>query len=242
MPEPTSTACVGACNREYRRAEQKKFTTGVGHELQPTMGVPWWCEADGRRIEGALRELTELYVALEGDKGRRTGNKTAPTTGSRERPSVSPQDDAQDEMVRMLMRWEDSVREARQMTLRVGAKAGVTNVRGEAVGLAYRTPEGRTLTEAVRFLTGNLSWILTADRTAALQFGQDILNARSRYQRLTGAGGGSTHKAMPCPSCDWKSLVQRNGSDTVDCDHCGRILTLDEYTEAAKAITGRLSA
>ena len=243
MTEPTSaTVCVGSCNREWKRAEQRKFTTGVGHELHPVMGVPWWCEADGRRIGSALLELVELYVALDGDKGSRTSNKTAPTTGSRERPSASAQVDAQDEMVRMLMHWEDSVREARRMSLRVGAKAGVANVRGEHVGLGFRQPEDRTLVAAVGFLAGNLGWILAADRAAAITFGQAILNARSRYQRLTGAGGGSTHKAMPCPSCDWKSLVQRNGSDTVGCDHCGRILTLAEYDAAAKAITGRISA
>lgn len=243
MTEPTSaTACIGGCNREWKRAEQRKFTTGVGHELHPVMGVPWWCEADTRRIGAALTELVELYVALDGDKGRRTGNRDAHTTGSRERPSASPQADAQDEMVRLLMRWEDAVREARQMSLRAGARSGVINVRGEAVGLAYRATEARTLVAAVGFLTGNLEWILSADRPAAIQFGQDILNARSRYQRLTGAGGGSTHKAMPCPGCDWKTLVQANGSDTVSCTRCAHTMTADEYLYVARAITGRISA
>lgn len=245
MSEPTNgTVCVGSCNRDYRRAEQRKFKTGELHALHPVQGVPWWCDADSRRIAAALTELLKLYVALEGDKGRRTSNGEK-TSGSKSAPSPSPQDDAQDEMVRLLMRWEDAVREARQMTLRTGARTGVTNVRGEHVGLAYRKPETRTLTSAVAFLTGNLGWILAAERTAALQFGQDILNARSRYQRLVGAGGGASHRPMPCPRCDMKTLVHKPGSPSVDCTNaaCGRILSLDEYDELARSIAaGRISA
>ncbi len=232
-----AAVCPGACNRDYRRAE----TTGKPHNITPAAGEPNWCSACTHRITLAIRDMVTLYAALDADKAARTsaGEKTS---GSKAPPSPSPQVDAQDEMTRLLMHWEDSVREARSMTLRRGARAGVRDVNGTPVGLAYRLPERTTLTTTVAFLLGNLPWMLgDAGRDAATQFGRDMLNARRRYEQLTGGGSGQSRRPMPCPRCDHKTLVHHFGTDAVSCEQCGRILTLEEYDELARGVTtGRI--
>lgn len=63
------------------------------------------------------------------------------------------------------------------------------------------------------------------------EFAEDLRALRSTLMAANGLIDIPDYKkGIPCPSCDYLALVRHNGSDWIECDHCNRLLTADEYT------------
>ncbi|MGN6245129.1 MAG: hypothetical protein ACTHQ3_15865 [Motilibacteraceae bacterium] len=91
----------------------------------------------------------------------------------------------------------------------------------------------RALTTSITYLTRHLGDI------AASPFALDITGeARAMTKRLEKQAGRDelTHRLRePCPSCDHRTLIRRDGSDRVECRNtdCLRIWNEDEYAHLA---------
>lgn len=224
---PDGSACPGPCNARWRKADQE----GKPHDLRPRPGDPVWCDIDAARIAQAVGAMPELYVYLHLSKAVKTADKHD-RHGSGDAPSPSTEVDNQDETVRWLWDWEQTIRRERRFT--------------EAE--QFPINRERVLADAVRFIARNLEWALeNLDRDLSYNLGDDILNEHRRLTRTTKTGDAMQHRSLACPRCARKTLVHELGTKHIACTNgeCGRLLTLDEYDQLVEALAkskGKVSA
>lgn len=180
---------------------------------RPIWGNPFWCGKCASRIRSSLIELEHQYaqlglVLVPGG----TGTDTGKVSGSREARSPSPIVDAQDDVYRLVLAWEDAYRELRGFTHRIG-----------------RGGHAATVAISVGWLNAHLDDLLLSE--LAVDFGHEILAANRRLGEMLRAGADQIRKRLPCPRCQLYSLVQEVGAEYVACRNpgCGRLMTDDEY-------------
>lgn len=205
--------CPGSCNRSWRQA-------GYPKAPEPSYGEPIWCPPCSAGIAAALMALLELYVRLELDRDHGTRGGSEHVGGSRAPASPSPAGDEQDDLVRWLCSWEDTIRDLRGLSDR-----------------PQRGREERTLIGAHGFVLAHTPWALEQP-DIAVDFGLEVIDTRRRLRTRTLSGAQRVRKRAPCPRCGLRTLVHEGGQTYVGCDNpaCGRLLTLDEYDELAASV------
>jgi hypothetical protein len=221
--------CIGACNRRWRDAElayQRAYknweNTDLGerdtkpehHSVRPVPGNPVWCVRCASGIKVSLAELDDLAAlyAAEAD-GHRTAPGTEPVSGSKSRRSPSPAADDIDELYSVLHGWE-------------------TAYRGEDPQ-ARRGYLADNITTVVAWLVEHFDGVIAHEGIAA-DFGQDVRRWHKSLREKTRSGTGKHTKPLPCARCDLKTLTWVDGERYVECENCGRLMTLDEYDDYAR--------
>ena len=227
-----SGICPGSCNNSYRKARQlyeaaiAEYDPASDQErpeppdIQPWPGDPVWCRKCQGRIRRELAELDDLAAflavtlpALTGplDAGRVTGTPVA--------PSPSPHADDLNELLTILLDWENAYRGLRE----------------------WPSPPRRdfladVLTTCIAWLGHHLDGILATD--FATEFGEEILMWHREMASKAKAGSGVHRKPARCPRCQLMLLTWREGDDYVACGNpdCGRLLSLDEYEHHAAVL------
>lgn len=204
----TAVTCPGPCNAEHRR---------FPGQVEPRYGEPVWCTGCAGVVGEALDELPRLLTRVWVDAGRASApgdDVKVSGTGSSTFPG-EPQRVTEDVIGGGLVELEDEVRRLRP-------------------GFSPRPPRrwwpGLDIT--VAFLYGQLGWLLNEHPNAAEPMhspGGTILRSRGRALRAIRADRHVDRLPAACPSCDLRALVRPDGSETVTCTACGRMLTRDDY-------------
>ncbi|MPZ66189.1 MAG: hypothetical protein GEU83_11970 [Pseudonocardiaceae bacterium] len=58
-----------------------------------------------------------------------------------------------------------------------------------------------------------------------------LIELHHRARAVTGLTRYIHRMTAPCPRCEAAALRRPDGSDTITCDHCGRVYTWDEYRD-----------
>ena len=254
--------CPGSCNRSWRRAEdahqtalqvwegecgrwETDYYAGTAtsarpaepepHGVIPAQGEPVWCSRCTSLIRRAVLELDDLAAILtaqvDGHRPPAAGQRVSGSGGS---PSPEPRLDTLDELLRELGWWEGKYRAAQ--------------------GWPTRPAGGRfatALTRTVAWLHQHLDGMLAIE--SAAEFGRDVLGWNRRLQDLTRTRADVVRKPVPCPRCGSKQLVLKDADRPrdrrVECAGwvtadrpCGRMLTMDEYSELADAYDRAVAA
>lgn len=192
----------------------------AGDDQTPVDGDPTWCQHCTTAIRARLDELPGLVDLLEHEvAGQRGSHGEPPVSGSRERPSPSATVDDIDEITRLLEYWEDAAR--------------------ELGGHPPRPPRAsaRRARNAARWLAAHLVDVLAAP--FAEELGRDITRLHRMARRRTATDNAKDRKPLPCPSCDLLTLWHTAGDKYIGCDHCGLLLSLDEYDTEAQLKAAR---
>lgn len=204
-------ACAGPCNAAWRNTPEDQ-------RGEPVCGDPVWCPPCTARIRTALAELDDLAALLQATADGHREAPSSPVRGSRHAPTPSAAADTLDELTSILQAWEDTYRELKNWPS--SPRRGY---------LASQT------TASIAWLGAHLSGLLEAPFAA--EFGTEIRQWHRQLSDATKAGTGKRRKLLPCPRCDLKTLVCREGDDYIRCDNpaCNRMLSLTEYDEYAAA-------
>lgn len=253
MKGTIASACPGPCNRDWRANKNN-----AAADVTPIVGEPLWCVADTRRIRAALHDLLELHVRLDLDQAARTHLADLGTIrGSGGHPTPSAQVDLQDETLRLLQWIEDEIRAARPgmaprgaRTVRLAPSAGRWTVETLPAGMygpprllnatsarqrlaqAVRRPRptDRDLAARVRFIDAHLDWLL--DQADPGEWaGKKLLQQHALLRSATATGSGRSRRTQRCPRCKLKALIQEPGATYIQCEECGRLISLDEYAD-----------
>lgn len=216
---PTSTPCAGPCADPWRRAEAKRLSEEVPHDLTPWYGNPYWCDRCRTRVLDALGMLPELVAAIHIEALHSTPKQTERVT-----TSTAPAWPGQaariltDIVVGGLAEVEDAMRDLRSWSMRTA------------------TFEPIVLNHAVTVLTLSLDWLLVAHPEAAnpdTSPGATILAWRDKAMRFTGRDKLIHKFPVRCPTCELLALRREDGSSYVEClpriGGCGRLWTEAEY-------------
>ena len=189
---------------------------------EPVQGEPIWCRPCHTRIRRQLAALDTLIPLIE--HGADGYGEATESTGIRGRaahaPSPSPAGDDVFELEETLREWEHIYRRVKgwPSAERHGYQAQVT-------------------TEIVTWLGRHLNGILESD--FAVEFGEEVARAHRELTVRSKAGTGRHIKPLPCPWCEYKTLVWYEGDSYIRCDNpqCRCRLKLQEYDDlvAAKA-------
>lgn len=224
---PALTACPSRHNDAWRRAE----ATGQAHDLQPVYGSPVHCLGCQGRAYHQLAELPELLAAIWLEAIHGTTPKTTGTIGRVGLVTAWPGQASRlmtDQIVGGLVELEDDIREQRRLNHRPS-----------------RGGEGKTATEAIRFLHAHLEWALAEHPAAAEPYDRDSANPGSQIfywhkaaVRFTRRDQLRVQMTAPCPRCDLRTLVQDDGEDYIECKNpaCGSLLTPAEYAAHSAAV------
>lgn len=219
------TPCPGRCNVSYREA------LSVGNDLlHPVAGLPCWCGNCAKTIRQALRMLPLAYQALDAVTFM-TREPGEHVSGTKTPPSPSPGGDAQDELLRTMTSWEDD--------LRYWAKYNRSPIHmWKHQPGAGRDASGPLLTldAACTYLNAHFDVMMAREECAA-DFGREILSLFTRAQAMVKTGPQRRRLPLPCPSCDFLTLVQEEGVAGrpwyISCDPrpggCGRLYTPEEW-------------
>ncbi|MCW2915508.1 MAG: hypothetical protein JWN52_3576 [Actinomycetia bacterium] len=216
--------CLGPENRGWRDAQVayaralkdweatdsgERGDRPVPSTIQPVMGDPVWCGKCAGALRRMLAELDDLAAiyAAEAD-GHRTKPGSERVSGSAGRRSPSPVADDLDELYGDLHGWESAYR-------------------GEDPQ-ARRGYLATSITTVVAWLGAHFDGIIT-NTDIALNFGQEVRQWHKKLRGRTSAGAEKHTKKRPCPRCDQRTLTWKEGEDYVECESCGRLMTLDEY-------------
>jgi hypothetical protein len=211
----TATPCPGPCNRAHRDNPD---------HVPAIAGDPTWCPGCATGIAARLADLDDLVALLEAEIDGHRGQTTdaSPVSGTRGRPSPSPAVDDVDEIVRTLEAWEAAYREHRRLP-----------------HTPTRAAEHRVMLTTA-WLTRHLPGLLASD--LARDFGLEITRLHRMAKRRTSTDPSKTRKPIPCPRCDTKALWHHDGDRHVECENCGRLLTLDEYDDLTRDLTNQRTA
>lgn len=208
------TACPGVCNATWRRIPEDQ-------RGEPEPGAPVWCAMDTARIRRLLAELDDLAALLEYQADGHQERATSPSRGNGHTTSPSPSADDLDELLRMLLAWEDAYRDHH----------------------GWPSPPRRgtlapAITSTTAWLTSHLTGIL--ESPFAGDFGREIGQWHRELVGKTKAGSGRHRKPVPCPRCGLKLLTWAEGDDHVVCGGCNRHMTMDEYQAEVTTATRQL--
>lgn len=193
------------------------------------------CMACTAQVTRAIEELPEDYTDLMVHVGRGDTAGGEKVAGSRDLPvpiSVGVHDLAA-AIVTEAATWAELVAER-------------LNVDWDSDAMDHHARPGFVLNRATRILTTSVSVLLAlqptdvpewADNGWYYNFGtRDGIDGATTmlelHQRARAALGKTklTHRLpAPCPSCDHLTLVRQNGADHVDCQHCHRTWTEQDY-------------
>jgi ribosomal protein L37AE/L43A len=175
------------------------------------------CESCGNDVLAALTAAPVLYVRAHGSLGAR-GQAMSERVSSSAPVSRSPlRDDLLelcDGLARLLAEWELHTFGAQAARVRTG------------------------------FAVQRASVALGHDLDAALSVWRGTARAGQlvhRVRRLRQALGETplVHQlAAPCPTCDTRALIRRDGADKVECRMCGNAWPEARYALLARALVG----
>jgi hypothetical protein len=224
-----SGLCRGSCNARYRRAwddYHKALAVWLEHQaagdgqerpeepaVRPAAADPVWCGRCTVSIKAMLSKLDDQvgFVRREADGHRLSTELDADRVKtSKGTPSPSATLDDMDDMASMLRGWEF-----------VKRGEDPPNRRGDLAD---------EIMTMVTWLLQRFDAMITNPDYAA-DYGAEVTEWYHRLERRGKTGTGWIARAMACPRCQRRSLVQEQGDDTISCTNidCHRLLKIDEY-------------
>ena len=259
VDEHAEQPCPGPCNQDFRHAEHD--TTDGNHDVPFIPGQPIWCPACRDDLTTKLGELPDLAAHMP--PGRLNTPRNVDTHESKAlkkstQPTPSPAWDALDDLIRWAVHLEDDTR------ARVGhtpAGQPATTYRGRLrsyapdwegwhpplvtpglipTGVTVQQP--RTLTGAVRYLTGNITAVLSHHDTGETS-GRAIRHHHRALTRYTGTDRPTAHIPGQCPACERRGTLRRqDGDDLIKCRVCGATWDWDYYQHLTKILVNQKRA
>jgi ribosomal protein L37AE/L43A len=197
---------------------------------------PVWCLACQDRIAQALLHLPEQLVDVM-DLG---GGRLAPRRGSGDRESrdhrtwaasPSPAADEVDAALQWVSRLEDRLRQhLGHPSPRDRRRMSVTTSIGYL--LRYRTALLCWDTRVPASPGGELDGPAEAEVV-----GQQALSLARHLERASGRDRLVHRLVAPCPRCDARTLIRRDGDDQVQCRSCGNAWSEDHYQLLVRILT-----
>lgn len=206
-------ACPGPCNRDYRHTDHNR------DDVPYTPGQPIWCPSCRDTITTKLGNLIDLAAHLPPGRlntPRNVDTKESKNLKASTHPSASPAWDALDALIRWAIHLEDDTR--------------------ARLRHSPNTDPYRTLTQAIRYLTGNITAVL-ADDTTGEQSGHAVLHHHRTLTRITGTDRPVARIPGECPACKKRATLRRqDGHELITCRACGATWDWDYYQHLTKVL------
>lgn len=222
----------------WERVEGEK----LGAQIEAELGL---CEACRRHLEEILPKLTNDYANLSGAIGEGGSSNGQDITFTRDLavPIRLSIDSLRVEILRAASLWAEVVarvmgidsdtyadEHTRPMVLLERCAKRLTN--SVSVLLAVRDePVAVWINEQV---SDEFDYIRKGQWDYQDQHGVDgavkLIDLHHQARRLLGLTKARYRYQLPCMRCEGQ-LSREYGSETIDCDHCDRHYTLDEYEE-----------
>lgn len=199
-----------------------------GRDPRPPMTMPV-CDSCRERIRRELVELPDAYARLSLLPGQAQPGERV--SGSREAPlplAVEPLD------LTMPARLPNPTAAARRFPNDQSGRLSVASVLDSWVRdwrevrvMRESAPEP-TVPVLVGWLNARLDWAL--DHYAAVdEFAAEVSDLVRTLRRMTGTDRLVHRLSAPCPTCDLTELHREDGASFVECRHCRRLWTEEEY-------------
>ena len=234
FPTPEGERCVPAMTVEPAPIENATDYPCPGwHPDRDAPGQPIWCRPCQDHIITTLNRLTPHLLDLAGrTDGRinRTGSLAdSDPVHAHQHPapaSPSPAWDSIDRAIHAILRIEDVIRDVAAQPDAERLAPRTSRYHGLAGGTAQR----------LAAFNASVAW-LTEYRTALLahpdayQHGTRILHLHRDLERVTGQDRLIHRLPVPCPKCDYLSLVREDGDDKIRCTwrECRLVWAEDQY-------------
>ncbi|MFI1535553.1 hypothetical protein [Streptomyces anandii] len=250
---PTPVPCLGVCNTAWRRAEHRRITENISHDIPVAWGEPVHCPACVDRARRHLTELPELLVAVSLEP--LYGQRGVPTATTHSAPTVTTP-------------WPGQA--ARLLTDHIAG--GLAEIAADVRRLRHlgqhpvREPgvrEGEWIGRTVRLLLAHLEWLLQEHPLAAeshdpVRSGRDVIpsgnpaaqiaawhRSATRFTRRDKAP--ETKRFAPCKRCGGPWLAESRDLRLVDdqpyieCQDpdCRALLTHAEYRRYVKELAAQ---